>query len=162
MLPIRGIIPLELGSYKVFDVNDYSDEELIKRPGILTKILSLEKAKNSIQVEEKTNIITECNLNEREKAYLNQYITYIIGEAYGEKETNKLLEKINKNVREEKSMLIDVLYQVEARGEEKGKKKIRDIVINMLKNNYSDKEIKKISEITDSELKEIKKQLNNV
>ena len=45
-LPIRGIVPLDLGSYKVFDVNNYSDEELIKKPGILTKILSLEIARD--------------------------------------------------------------------------------------------------------------------
>ncbi len=67
-------------------------------------------------------------------------------------------------------MLSDVLDQIEARGEARGKargekigiikgeKKSRSaIVLNMLKNNYSDKEIKKIIEITDSELKDIKK-----
>lgn len=37
----------------------------------------------------------------------------------------------------------------------------RIIVLNMLKNNYSDKEIKKIIEITDSELKDIKNHVND-
>ena len=182
VLPIRGILPLDLGSYKVFDVNNYTDDELIAKPGILTKVLSLENTKNIEEIEEKTNKIAECKLNEKERSYLNQYIIYFIGNKYGENEKDKILNKINKNVEEEKSMLSDVLDQIEARGEARGKargekigeargekigiikgeKKSRSaIVLNMLKNNYSDKEIKKIIEITDSELKDIKNHVND-
>lgn len=165
---VRGILPLELGSYKVFDVNNYSDEELIEGQGILTKVLSLEKAKNLEQVEEKTDKIAKCELNEKEKLYLNQYIRHIMSEEYGKDETDKILMKINKNIREEKSMLIDVFNQVEERGMKKGLEKgerrgiiksRKVVVINMLKNNYSDKEIKKISEVSDEELEKIKKSL---
>lgn len=169
-LPVRGILPLDLGSYKVFDVNNYTDDELIEKPGILTKVLSLENTKDIAQIEEKTNKIAECKLNEKEKSYLNQYIIYFIGNKYGKNEKDKILNKINKNVEEEKSMLSDVLDQIEARGKAcgekigiiKGERKSRRvIVLNMLKNNYSDKEIKKILEITDSELKDIKNHVNN-
>lgn len=83
-------------------------------------------------------------------------------------------------------MLSDVLDQIEARGKAcgekigeargrkigeargekreiiKGERKSRRIIVlNMLKNNYSDKEIKKIIEITDSELKDIKNHVND-
>ena len=173
-LPLRGILPLDLGSYKVFDVNNYSDDELIEKPGILTKVLSLENTKDIAQIEEKTNKIASSKLNEKEKSYLNQYIIYFIGNKYGKSEKDKILNKINKNEKEEKSMLSDVLDQIEARGEARGKacgekigiikgekKSRRIIVLNMLKNNYSDKEIKKIIEITDSELKDIKKHVND-
>ena len=121
-LPIRGILPPYLGSYKVFDVNNYSDDELIKKPGILTKVLSLENTKNIEQIEEKTNKIASSKLNEKEKSYLNQYIIYFIGNKYGENEKDKILNKINKNVEEEKSMLSDVLDQIEARGKACGEK----------------------------------------
>lgn len=161
-LPIRGILPLELGSYEVFDVNNYSDDELIQQPGILTKILSLENAKDTAQIDEKINKIMKCNLNNKEQAYLNQYIIYFIGNKYGESEKEEILSKINKE--EERNMLSDVFDQVEERGIKKGivrgvikSKKI--IITNMLKNNYTDKEIKKISEVTDEELEKIKKSL---
>ena len=120
-LPVRGILPLDLGSYKVFDVNNYSDDELIEKPGILTKVLSLENTKNIEQIEEKTNKIANSKLNKKEKSYLNQYIIYFIGNKYGENEKEKILNKINKNEKEEKSMLSDVLDQIEARGEARGK-----------------------------------------
>ena len=53
LIEVRGILPLDLGSYKVFDVNNYSGDELIEKPGILTKVLSLENTKNIEQIEEK-------------------------------------------------------------------------------------------------------------
>lgn len=167
------------------DEEIYSKENYIKHPhdkaiknilsnkqeaAILTKVLSLENTKNIEEIEEKTNKIVKCKLNEREKSYLNQYIIYFIGNKYGENEKDKIFNKINKNVEEEKSMLSDVLDQIEARGEARGEKRgiikgerksRRVIVLNMLKNNYSDKEIKKIIEITDSELKNIKNHVND-
>ena len=83
--------------------------------------MSLENTKNIEQIEEKTNKIANSKLNKREKSYLNQYIIYFIGNKYGENEKDKILNKINKNVKEEKSMLSDVLDQIEARGEARGK-----------------------------------------
>lgn len=153
ILPIRGIIPLPLGSYKVFDVNNYTDDELIKKPGILTKVLSLENAKNIVQIQEKANKIAKCKLKDKEKSYLNQYITHIIGEKYGKNETNIILKKINRDVKEEKSMLSDVLDQIEERGIEIGMRKgekrgivkcKKAIEKELLKRGMSKEEVEKI------------------
>ncbi|MGN1327324.1 MAG: hypothetical protein ACI4VQ_04550 [Clostridia bacterium] len=126
---------------------------------LINEILELEG-----KAEIKPNEIAKCKLNEKEKSYLSQYIIYFIGNKYGENEKDKILNKINKNVKEEKSMLSDVLDQIEERGIKKGErrgiiKSKKAIVINMLKNNYNDKEIRKISEVTDKELEKIKESL---
>ena len=107
-----------IGSYKLIDINTYSDDDLIKAKGALPKVLLMEK--NSNQLEKGIKQIEKCNFTKEEREIISVYITNIIGEI-NPKLAKEMLENINKN-EEEKGMrlgqaLVDYYYE----GVEKGR-----------------------------------------
>ena len=113
-----------IGSYKLIDINTYSDDDLIKAKGALPKVLLMEK--NSNHLEKGIKQIEKCNFTKEEREIISVYITNIIGEI-NPKLAKEMLENINKN-EEEKDMrlgqaLVDYWYDGVAKGEEKRKKR---------------------------------------
>ena len=107
-----------IGSYKLIDINTYSDDDLIKAKGALPKVLLMEK--NSNQLEKGIKQIEKCNFTKEEREIISVYITNIIGEI-NPKLAKEMLENINKN-EEGKGMrlgqaLVDYYYE----GVEKGR-----------------------------------------
>ena len=107
-----------IGSYKLIDINTYSDDDLIKAKGALPKVLLMEK--NSNHLEKGIKQIEKCNFTKEEREIISVYITNIIGEI-NPKLAKVMLENINKN-EEEKGMrlgqaLVDYYYE----GVEKGR-----------------------------------------
>ena len=107
-----------IGSYKLIDINTYSDDDLIKAKGALPKVLLMEK--NSNHLEKGIKQIEKCNFTKEEREIISVYITNIIGEI-NPKLAKEMLENINKN-EEEKGMrlgqaLVDYYYE----GVEKGR-----------------------------------------
>ena len=113
-----------IGSYKLIDINTYSDDDLIKAKGALPKVLLMEK--NSNHLEKGIKQIEKCNFTKEEREIISVYITNIIGEI-NPKLAKEMLENINKN-EEEKDMrlgqaLVDYYYDGVAKGERKRRKK---------------------------------------
>ena len=106
-----------IGSYKLIDINTYSDDDLIKAKGALPKVLLMEK--NSNHLEKGIKQIEKCNFTKEEREIISVYITNIIGEI-NPKLAKEMLKNINK--KEEKGMrlgqaLVDYYYE----GVEKGR-----------------------------------------
>ena len=81
-------------SYKLIDINTYSDDDLIKAKGALPKVLLMEK--NSNHLEKGIKQIEKCNFTKEEREIISVYITNIIGEI-NPKLAKEMLENINKN-----------------------------------------------------------------
>ena len=112
-----------IGSYKLIDINTYSDDELLKAKGALPKMLLMEKNIKNLTDEAKK--IEDCNFTEEERERISIYITNVIREVNYDL-AEKLLEKIN--IEEGKNMrigqaLVDYWYDGVAKGEEKRKKR---------------------------------------
>ena len=112
-----------IGSYKLIDINTYSDDDLIKAKGALPKVLLMEK--NSNQLEKGIKQIEKCNFTKEEREIISVYITNIIGEI-NPKLAKEMLENINKN-EEGKGMrlgqaLVDYYYDGVTKGEKKRSK----------------------------------------
>ena len=111
-----------IGSYKLIDINTYSDDDLIKAKGALPKVLLMEK--NSNHLEKGIKQIEKCNFTKEEREIISVYITNIIGEI-NPKLAKEMLENINK--KEEKGMrlgqaLVDYYYDGVTKGEKKRSK----------------------------------------
>ena len=117
-----------IGSYKLIDINTYSDDDLIKAKGALPKMLLMEKStKNINKVKEIMNKMEETKLTKEETELLSIYITNVVREK-DNRLADELLEKINKE-REEENMgdfgqvLVDYIHESVAKGERKRRKK---------------------------------------
>ena len=113
-----------IGSYKLIDINTYSDDDLIKAKGALPKMLLMEKSTKDInKVKEIMNKIEETKLTKEETELLSIYITNVVREK-DNRLADELLEKINKE-REEENMgdfgqvLVDYIHESVAKGERK-------------------------------------------
>ena len=120
-------LPL-IGSYKLIDINTYSDDDLIKAKGALPKMLLMEKStKNINKVKEIMNKMEETKLTKEETELLSIYITNVVREK-DNRLADELLEKINKE-REEENMgdfgqvLVDYIHESVSKGERKRRKK---------------------------------------
>ena len=117
-----------IGSYKLIDINTYSDDDLIKAKGALPKMLLMEKStKNINKVKEIMNKMEETKLTKEETELLSIYITNVVREK-DNRLADELLEKINKE-REEENMgdfgqvLVDYIHESVSKGERKRRKK---------------------------------------
>ena len=113
-----------IGSYKLIDINTYSDDDLIKAKGALPKVLLMEKStKNINKVKEIMNKMEKAKLTKEETEMLSVYITNVVREK-DNRLADELLEKINKE-REEENMgdfgqvLVDYIHESVAKGERK-------------------------------------------
>ena len=162
-----------IGSYKLIDINTYSDDDLIKAKGALPKVLLMEKStKNINKVKEIMNKMEKAKLTKEETEMLSVYITNVVREK-DNRLADELLEKINKE-REEENMgdfgqvLVDYIHESVAKGERKRRKKTEkkdgkiegakatriEVITRMLKDNLKIELIKKYSNATDKDIEE--------
>ena len=158
-----------IGSYKLIDINTYSDDDLIKAKGALPKMLLMEKStKNINKVKEIMNKMEETKLTKEETELLSIYITNVVREK-DNRLADELLEKINKE-REEENMgdfgqvLVDYIHESVAKGERKRRKKAEkkdgkkekqiEVIKRMLQENLNRDLIKRIANATDKDIEE--------
>ena len=91
---IPGCEPVRFYEYNVVDINEYSEDELLKDGMFLSKLMLLEKATTSQKMIENLNKIVEENLSEKNKIFLERIIYHILSKDIGEKETKKLIDKL--------------------------------------------------------------------
>ena len=173
---LQGYEMQEIGKYNLVDVNDYTEEELLKEESFISKAMLLEKLRDTTKLEENVEkIITE--MNQKEKVYdkeqrelLITIIEKILSKKMEEKTVKEMIEKLEKggdNMLAVEEMVIEENKRLIAKGRRDGKKEGKIIGIeegrknekvqiakNMLKRGM---DIETIAEITGLSEEKIKK-----
>ena len=175
----RGEIELgTLGYYALVDVNNYTKEELLKEEGILSKIMLIEKERNTKDLVRTMFEIKEKIQNDKNKEVVYTTMELALNKKFGTKVARKIImEKIigkesgdmlavEEMVLKENKMLRDEGRKIGisegkrigiSEGKRIGVSEGKSIMcINMLKMGYSIETISKISGIAVKELKNLK------
>ena len=157
------------GFYALVDINDYENNVLIQDKSILSKIMLLEKIRNS---KELINIIFEINKkikNYKEKDVIYDAMYLVLSRKIGEENANPIMEKIIKKgndymlAAEETMIKENRRIRAEGRiaGRIEGKREgiregILQIVREMMKNGVRNEEIMKYTHMSKKEINKIK------
>ena len=177
----RGEIELgTLGYYALVDVNNYTKEELLKEEGILSKIMLIEKERNTKDLVRTMFEIKEKIQNDKNKEVVYTTMELALNKKFCTKVARKIMEKIigkesgdmlavEEMVLKENKMLRDEGRKIGisegkrigiSEGKRIGVSEGKSIMcINMLKMGYSIETISKISGIAVKELKNLKKNI---
>ena len=145
--------------YNLVDGSKISKEELMKENSILSKAILLEKLDNPEEILEILKEITTKNLDSDESYFINLILKYLLPDKISENEKVGILE--NLKGKEDDTMFIDILRKYfddkeKAAVQTAVNEGIKNVVKEMLKNNADEEFIKKVTKISNKELKEIK------
>lgn len=168
---IKGIQKNLKSSYTLVDSNDMSIEELILERTAISKAILLEKIKTKKELIEILEQVVRQPLNIEERSFIIDVITNTAKEKIEKIKYDEFLRKISKKGGEE-DMVMENLRRIwdvscqEARAEGKNEgisqgisQGIRQIAKKMLKSKMSEKTIKAMTQISDEELEELKKEI---
>ena len=177
----RGEIELgTLGYYALVDVNNYTKEELLKEEGILSKIMLIEKERNTKDLVRTMFEIKEKIQNDKNKEIVYTTMELALNKKFGTKVARKIMEKIigkesgdmlavEEMVLKENKMLRDEGRKIGisegkrigiSEGKRIGVSEGKSIMcINMLKMGYSIETISKISGMSVKKLERLKKNI---
>ena len=176
-----GIERKDVGEYELVDVNNYTEEELIKEEGILSKVMLIEKSRTKEDFIKKIKKLAEENYTKEEKEILEKIIYHIFLPNLDREELEDLEEIIKKlEGRKEKKEMLAVeemlrkSYKREYRkgkivGREEGKREgrkegrlegqlleKRQIVLELLRRKVDKNFIMEVAGVTEEELRKIK------
>ena len=145
--------------YNLVDGSKISKEELMKENSILSKAILLEKLDNPEEMLEILKEVTKNDLDSDEKYFINLILKYLLPEKLSKDETKEILENLKGE--EDDTMFIDILRKYfddkeKAAVQTAVNEGIKNVVKEMLKNNADEEFIKKVTKISNQELKEIK------
>ena len=172
--------------YNLVDINQLSDESLIKKHTMFGYGMLIEKSKNKKDLIEKLNLIIKNCDDEKQLEKLKDIILYALDNSICNIDQEKLIEKINEKVGDkDMSTLIErltaenrrILNQGIAQGTKAGiqtgiktgmktgmdngiRKQKTEVVKRMLSMNFEENIILEVSGVTKEELEEIKKKNN--
>ena len=162
---------IKIGNYCLVDINDYTEKELLEDNAFLSKMMLIEKSKNTEEIAEKLEKIV-IKIQKEDKELLKRIIEMILEEKIGNTKTKEIIKKLEKEsdymlavvdmIRKENQMYIDMgrkAGKLEGRkeGKREGKREtIKEIVSKMLRKNLPEKTISEITGISEQELKQIK------
>jgi len=153
-----------LGNYNLIDINEMTEKELLEDNSFISKMILIEKSKNTeniVEILEKIVKITK----EEDKETLRRIISIILEEKIGITKAKELIEKMEGDegnmlavvdmIRRENQMYIEI-------GKKEGelKEKIK-IVTNMLKEKFNIETIQKITGINKEEIEKIAQNNND-
>ena len=153
-----------LGNYNLIDINEMTEKELLEDNSFISKMILIEKSKNTeniVEILEKIVKITK----EEDKETLRRIISIILEEKIGMTKAKELIEKMEGDegnmlavvdmIRRENQMYIEI-------GKKEGelKEKIK-IVTNMLKEKFNVETIQKITGINKEEIEKIAQNNND-
>ena len=153
-----------LGNYNLIDINELTEKELLEDNSFISKMMLIEKSKNTeniVEILEKIVKITK----EEDKDTLRRTISIILEEKIGITKAKELIEKMEGDegnmlavvdmIRRENQMYIEI-------GKKEGelKEKIK-IVTNMLKEKFNIETIQKITGINKEEIEKIAQNNND-
>ena len=157
--------------YNLVDGSKISKKELMKENSILSKAILLEKLDKPEEILETLKEITTKDLDLDEKYFINLILKYLLSEKLSKDEAKEILE--NLKGKEDDTMFIDILKKyfddkeekavkeavkeaVEENTKDTAKATTYELIKEMLKNNADEEFIKKVTKISNQELKEIK------
>ena len=154
-----------LGNYNLIDINELTEKELLEDNSFISKMMLIEKSKNTeniVEILEKIVKITK----EEDKETLRRIISIILEEKIGITKAKELIEKMEGDegnmlavvdmIRRENQMYIEI-GKKEGKIEGKLEEKIK-IVTNMLKEKFNVEMIQKITGVDKEEIEKIEKQ----
>ncbi len=180
----RGEIELgTLGYYALVDVNNYTKEELLKEEGILSKIMLIEKERNTKDLVRTMFEIKEKIQNDKNKEVVYTTMELALNKKFGTKVARKIMEKIigkesgdmlavEEMVLKENKMLRDEGRKI---GISEGKKigisegkligideGIIRVAKEMLKNGVDDEYVEKYTHLSKEKIEKLKKEIHKM
>ena len=171
---IQGL-NIKIGNYSLVDVNNYTENELLEDNTFISKMMLIEKSKNTNEIAETLEKVISKTQKE-DKELLRRIIEIILEEKIGIQKSTELIRKLESEsdsmlaivdmIRKENQMYIDMgRKEGKKEGKREGKKvgriegkkdTLREIAIKMLKKNLTEKEITEITGISKKELNNLK------
>ena len=171
----------DVGKYNLIDVNNLTEKELLEDDTFITKMMLIEKSKNTEETVETLEKVIE-RTKEEDKDVLIRIIKIVFKEKLGDDEVERLVNKIEEGrkkevlavvdmIRRENQMYID-MGRKEGRKEGKKEGKIEgkiegikeksiEIAKKLLSKNTSKKEIIEITGLNEKEIDKILKETKN-
>ena len=166
---------IKIGNYSLVDINNYTEKELLEDNTFISKMMLIEKSKNTEEIAETLEKIISKTQKE-DKELLKRIIEIILEEKIGIQKSTELIRKLESEsdsmlaivdmIRKENQMYIDMgRKEGKKEGKREGKKvgriegkkdTLREIAIKMLKKNLTEKEITEITGISKKELNNLK------
>lgn len=154
-----------LGNYNLIDINEMTEKELLEDNSFISKMMLIEKSKNTEKIVEILEKIVKIT-KEEDKDTLRRIISIILEEKIGITKAKELIEKMEGDegnmlavvdmIRRENQMYIEI-GKKEGKIEGKLEEKIK-IVTNMLKEKFNVEMIQKITGVDKEEIEKIEKQ----
>ena len=154
-----------LGNYNLIDINEMTEKELLEDNSFISKMMLIEKSKNTENIVELLEKIVKIT-KEEDKETLRRIISIILEEKIGITKAKELIEKMEGDegnmlavvdmIRRENQMYIEI-GKKEGKIEGKLEEKIK-IVTNMLKEKFNVEMIQKITGVDKEEIEKIEKQ----
>ena len=159
---IQGL-NIKIGNYSLVDINNYTEKELLEDNTFISKMMLIEKSKNTEEIAETLEKIIN-RIQKEDKELLKSIIEIFLEEKIGIQKSTELIRKLESEsdsmlaivdmIRKENQMYIDMGRK---EGKKEGKKDtLREIAIKMLKKNLTEKEITEITGISKKELNNLK------
>ena len=162
---------IKIGNYSLVDINNYTEKELLEDNTFISKMMLIEKSKNTEEIAETLEKIISKTQKE-DKELLKRIIEIFLEEKIGIQKSTELIRKLESEsdsmlaivdmIRKENQMYIDM-------GRKEGKKEgkiegktetIKEIVNKMLRKNLPEKTIIEITGINPKEIEKIKNSKN--
>ena len=171
---IQGL-NIKIGNYSLVDINNYTEKELLEDNTFISKMMLIEKSKNTEEIAETLEKIIN-RIQKEDKELLKSIIEIILEEKIGIQKSTELIRKLESEsdsmlaivdmIRKENQMYIDMgRKEGKKEGKREGKKvgriegkkdTLREIAIKMLKKNLTEKQITEITGISKKELNNLK------
>ena len=116
-----GIKGISFTNYKLLDINNYTEEELLKEEGIIAKAMLMEKAKNKEEIVEIVEKIAKQKMRKEDKEFLVKTIKGFLKNKIEVEKTEEIIKKINIK-REESEMVIENLERIWDKSIREGRK----------------------------------------
>ncbi len=145
----------------LIDINNFSEEELLEDDIFITKMMLVEKCKDTEKIAEALYKITKI-IKDEEKTTFRRIIKEIWAEKIGTENTNKILKKLDEGdgsmlaviemIREENQRYINI-------GRKEGKiQQLKEIVQKMLNKKMTEDVIQEVTGLKKEEIDKIKQE----
>ena len=155
------------GGFNLIDINDFSEEELLKDDIFITKMMLVEKCKDETEIIRTLEKITKI-IKEENKSTFRRIVKEIWALRIGIENANKILEKIEEGSGNMMAVMEMLLAENEKyinigrrEGRKEGRKEgkmqnLKEIVQKMLAENFSKDTIEKITGLKKEEIDQLK------
>ena len=150
------------GAFNLININDFSEEELLKDDIFITKMMLVEKCKDETEIIKTLEKITKI-IKTEDKSIFGRIVKEIWSLRIGEENANKILRKVEEGSGNMMAVMEMLLAENEKyinigrkEGRQEGKKKIMEIVQRMIAENFSKNTIMKITGLKEEEIDRLK------